>query len=775
MPRKKPQPKKRASALEAYQRKRDFAATPEPKARKARTAGRSFVVQEHHARSHHFDFRLEMNGVLVSWAVPKGPPEDFAAKRLAVHVEDHPLEYGKFEGEIPKGNYGAGKVAIWDKGEWEPVERDWRKEFEDGKLKFALRGGKLKGTYLLARMKEEPNWLFRKLEDERPVAEVTRETPAYVPPQLARVVPSVPEGREWIHEIKLDGYRLIVVRHGSKLQLFTRSGLDWTDRFSDLAQELGKLSKKDFILDGEAVVFDAKGRSNFGGLQSALQDGKGGAIHFVAFDLLHEAGENLRALPLSDRLARLQKLVPNETGRIRRSKVWAAEEGKELFLQACKAALEGIISKKLAEPYREGNRNDWAKSKCRARQEFIICGYTPPKHAGESFGALVLASSERGHLVPRGKVGTGFSEAKRRQLFKTFQALRTETRPDGFEGKDVTWVRPELVAEIEFAEITRDGSIRQGSFVALREDKAANEVHLDPVRTAKTDAKDVKVAGITVSNPNRMTYPADQITKLEVVNYFESVGELMLPFVANRPLAMLRAPSGITGELFFQKSFTRHVPKHVKSVTLADGTEVIVIRTVKGLVSLAQFNAIELHPWGAPMPQGEKPDVLIWDLDPDEAVPWNEVLGGAFLVRDFLRERGLETVVKTSGGKGIHVMLYLKRTLEWEVAKAFAKAVAAGVMELNPQRFVITASKAKRSGKIFLDWLRNGRGATCIAPWGLRARPGAAVSRPVDWDQLPQVAADGFTLRDPAKVPGDWRNLARQTVSKALLKDLGVL
>lgn len=772
---RKPPAKKRASALEAYRRKRIFTDTPEPKPRKAKKAGRSFVVQEHHARSHHFDFRLEMNGVLVSWAVPKGPPEDLVAKRLAVHVEDHPLEYGSFEGEIPKGNYGAGKVAIWDKGEWEPLESDWRKEFDHGKLKFVLHGHKLAGTYLLARMKEEPNWLLRKLEEDRPEAVVTREKPAFVSPQLARVVPSVPEGTNWVHEIKLDGYRLIVVRHGSSIRLFTRSGLDWTDRFGNLAKQLAALSPKDFILDGEAVVFDEKGRSSFGDLQNALQQGYGAKIDFVAFDLLHQTGENLRALPLAERLKRLEKLLPSETGRVRRSKVWIASEGKGLFEQACHLGLEGIISKKITEPYREGSRNDWVKSKCRARQEFVICGYSPPKHPGPSFGALVLGSLEHGHLVPRGKVGTGFSIAKRQELFRIFQPLRTEKKPFEFPEKDITWVKPELVAEIEFAEITREGSIRQGSFVALREDKAAKDVHLDPVQIAKTDAKDVKVAGITVSNPGRMVFPADEVTKLEVVNYYENVSELMLPYLMNRPLAILRAPEGITGELFFQKSFTRHVPKHVKSVRLADGTDVIVIRDVKGLVSLAQYNVIEIHPWGAPLPQGEKPDVLIWDLDPDAAVPWKEVLGGAFLVRDYLREHGLETVVKTSGGKGIHVMLYLKRTLDWDTAKAFSKAVAAGVMELNPQRFLITASKAKRGGKIFLDWLRNGRGSTCIAPWGLRARPGAAVSCPVNWDDLPNITADGFTIRDPFKMPKDWANINPQTVSKSLLKDLGVL
>lgn len=774
MPRKPPT-KKRASALEAYRRKRNFSDTPEPKARKAKQAGRSFVVQEHHARSHHFDFRLEMHGVLVSWAVPKGPPEDFVAKRLAVHVEDHPLEYGNFEGEIPKGNYGAGKVAIWDKGEWEPVEPDWRKEFDDGKLKFVLHGGKLKGTYLLARMKEEPNWLFRKLEDERPVAEATKEKPAFVSPQLARVVPSVPEGSGWVHEIKLDGYRLIVVRHGSHVRLFTRSGLDWTDRFGNLAKQLAALSSKDFILDGEAVVFDGKGRSSFGGLQSALQESHGEKIDFVAFDLLHQAGENLRALPLAERLKRLERLVPSETGRVRRSKVWTASEGKGLFEQACQLELEGIISKKIGEPYREGSRNDWVKSKCRARQEFVICGYSPPKHAGPSFGALVLGSLEHGRLVPRGKVGTGFSTTKRHELFRTFQPLRTDKKPFDFPEKDITWVKPELVAEIEFAEITRDGSIRQGSFIGLREDKAAKDVHLDPVQIASASAKDIHVEGIAISNSGRLVFPADEVTKLEVVNYYENVSELMLPYLVNRPLAILRATEGITGELFFQKSFTRHVPKHVKSVHLADGTDVIAIRNDKGLISLAQYNVIEIHPWGAPLPQGEKPDVLIWDLDPDAAVPWKEVLGGAFLVRDYLRKLGLDTVVKTSGGKGIHVMLYLKRTLDWDTAKAFSKAIATEVMKLNPSRFIITASKAKRSGKIFLDWLRNGRGSTCIAPWGLRARPGAAVSCPVNWDDLPGLTADGFTIRDPFKMPKDWASISPQSVPKSLLKDLGVV
>ena len=756
--------------LALYRRKRDFSATPEPSSGRSKSKGMSFVVQEHHARSHHYDFRLEMDGVLVSWAVPKGPPEDPAAKRLAVHVEDHPLDYGKFQGEIPKGHYGAGKVAIWDKGYWEPVNTHWKKDFNEGKLKFILHGGKMTGTYLLARMKEEPNWLMRKLDDTGSAkGGVAKEKPSFVSPQLARVVPSVPSGRDWIHEIKLDGYRLIAVKASGKLRLFTRNELDWTDRFKNLAAELGRLSSKDFVLDGEAVVFDSKGRSNFGDLQAALQKSHGGEIDFVAFDLLHLDGENLRNLPLSDRIERLAKLVPEETGRVRHSRIWPASQGKSLFTQACKSGLEGIISKPATSPYLEKSRSAWVKSKCRARQEFVICGYTDPRNSCPGFGALVLGSLEQGKLVPRGKVGTGFTDSQRRSLLTKLHALKQEKPNFRDGGKDVTWIEPALVAEIEFAEITRDGSIRQGSFIGLREDKAAGDVHLDSLQVAKPDAKQVKVSGIVISHPERLVYPADQVTKLEVATYYEKVGEWMMPYVANRPLAIIRAPSGITAELFFQKSFTKHIPAHVKTGTLADGTEVFHVKNVTGLVSLAQFGMIEIHPWGAPLRTPEKPDVLIWDLDPDASVPWKEVLGAAFLLRDYLAERGLKTQVKTSGGKGLHIMLYLKRKHEWEELRRFSKSVAVAIAEMNPRRFTVEASKAKRTGRIYIDWLRNGRGATCVAPWSLRARPGAPISAPLDWSELNRAEAAGVSIREPLVLPDDWKAIEPQVLSKVVL------
>lgn len=779
MPRKAPPkkpPSKKPAPLDRYRGKRDFKATPEPPPKRGTKSGRIFVVQEHAARSHHFDFRLEMNGVLASWAVPKGIPEDLAAKRLAVHVEDHPVSYASFAGEIPEGNYGAGTVAIWDAGEWEPLDRDWKKAFDKGKLKFILHGKRLQGPYLLARMKEEPNWLLRKLDpDTHPtgmVAAPETEAAGFVAPQLSRPVPTVPEGKEWLHEIKYDGYRLIAVRKKGTVRLFTRNELDWTDRFAGVASRLEKLKGGDFVMDGEAVVFDKQGRSDFGGLQEALKSGKGEGIIYVAFDLINEGGKNLRELPLLQRLERLASLVPGETGPVRRSKTWAGADGADLFRQACKLGLEGIISKRAGGRYLPESRKEWTKSKCRPRQEFVICGYTEPRNSCPAFGALVLGSYENGKLIPRGKVGTGFTDQRRRDLLKQMSKRKVERAPFDYPGKDITWLKPELVAEVDYAELTRDGAIRQGSFVSLREDKPPAEVHLDAVDKASVKGEAAVVEGIAISHPERVVYPADSITKLEVARYYERVAELIMPYLKNRPLALLRAPDGITGDMFFQKSFKNHVPPHVKMKKLDDGSEVIQISNVKGLISLVQFGVIEIHPWGAAIANVDKPDQLIWDLDPDKSVPWKEVLGAAFLLRDFLAGHGLETQVKTSGGKGLHVMLYLKRQHGWDLMKPFAKAVAAAVAEQNPSRFTITSSIKKRGGKIYIDWLRNGRGATCIAPWGLRARPGAPVSMPVSWDDLPTLEPQGFTIREPAETPDEWSGITPQSVPLSLVRAL---
>lgn len=735
-------------------------------------------MQEHFARSHHFDFRLEMDGVLVSWAVPKGIPQDKAAKRLAVHVEDHPLEYGSFEGEIPAGNYGAGTVTIFDRGHWHPLDRDWKAQFKKGKLKFILEGEQLRGTYLLARMKEEPNWLLRWLSDEVPLdpaqTKPVRERPHFVPPQLARLVPTLPQGPDWRHEIKFDGYRLIAVGSKGRVKLYTRNELDWTERFPMLVARMKNLMHDDFVLDGEAVVFDAKGRSGFGDLQAALRNDDHEAITFVAFDLLHLDGENLRGLPLVARQDRLRGLIGEDDGTLRVSQSWPAADGAELFRQACRNRLEGIISKPAKGRYLEGARKDWVKSKCRARQEFVVCGYTPPGGSRTGFGALVLASYEGKALVPRGKVGTGFSERERERLLALFQPLRRGKALFPFPEK-VQWLEPVLVAEIEFAEITRDGSIRQGSYVALREDKSSRDVHIDRIQRTRAGSGKSSIRGIEVTHPDRLVYPQDQITKLEVVGYYERCGELMLPFVANRPLAVLRAPDGITGSTFFQKSFSNHIPPHVDQRKLDDGTTIFQISKVEGILSLAQYGVIEFHPWGAMTSNVERPDLLIWDLDPGEGVLPGELLGAALLLRDYLAERGVTTVVKTSGGKGLHLVARIARRHGWDVMKPFTKAVAEAVAAMNPRKFLTTASKAKRHGRIFIDWLRNGRGSTCVAPWSLRARPGATLSMPVDWSELETVTPDGFSIGMPCRVPDDWTRLEAQTIPASLLRDLGVM
>lgn len=758
-----PARKRSRGRLDPYRRKRDFRRSPEPPGGRRRR-GNLFVIQEHHARSHHFDLRLEMDGVLVSWAVPKGMPEQTSEKRLAIHVEDHPLDYAGFSGEIPKGHYGAGRVEIWDQGRWEPVEDGWRRGFAKGKLKFRLSGGRLDGDYLLARM-EEPNWLLRRLPAAGVASADAEEEPAFVEPQLAKVVSSVPGGPEWVHEIKYDGYRLIAVRRGGGVRLFTRSGLDWTDRFGGLAGEIAALPGGDLVLDGEAVRFDAKGRSSFGMLQESLKEG-GGDITYVAFDLLHQDGRNLRRLPLAERVERLAAVVSSEIGCVRRSKQWAADEGADLFRQACELGLEGIISKRADGRYLAGRREAWVKSKCRPRQEFVICGYTDPQGTRTHFGALVLGTFENGRLVPRGKVGTGFGGKRRAAIHRELRKRETERRHFP-EMKDVHWVEPELIAEVEFAELTRAGSVRQAAFVALRSDKAAADVRLESAASA---ADEPVAAGIRISHPDRIVFPRAGVTKLEVARYFERVAEWMLPHVADRPLALLRAPEGAGGQVFFQKSFRTGPPKHVRQTSLDDGTEVLSIRSVEGLVSLAQHGVLEVHPWGSRLDRPDRPDLLIWDLDPDDDVPWKLVLGAAFLIRDFLADKGLRTWTKTSGGKGVHVMLPLRRRHAWDLLKPFARGVAREIAALNPGRFTIRSAKSHRKGRIYIDWMRNGRGATCIAPWCPRARTGAPVSTPLDWDQLPDAAPAGFTLRGALPEPGEWAEWQPQQLPVALVR-----
>lgn len=415
---------------------------------------------------------------------------------------------------------------------------------------------------------------------------------------------------------------------------------------------------------------------------------------------------------------------------------------------------------------------DWLKSKCRARQEFIICGYTEPKASCPAFGALVLGSMENHRLVFRGKVGTGFSDEARRTLLVRMKKIVTSKPPAGFPTmREVTWIRPEIIAEVEFAEITRDGSIRQGNFISLRGDKSAEDIRLDAIPAAAADEENVLIRRIHISHPGRVVFPKDGITKYEVAEYYGKHAEFILPHVKSHPLAIVRAPDGIGGGMFFQKSFKGHVPEGVIPATLGDGTEVFTIRNAEGLVSLAQFGMVEIHPWGAPLPEGDFPDKLIWDLDPDAAVPWKEVQGAALFLRDFLAERNLRTILKTSGGKGLHVVLPLRKKHGWDVLKPFARAVAEAAATFFPHRFIVKADKKQRAGKIFIDWLRNGRGATCVVPWGLRARDGAPVSAPILWDDLPGTGPADFSIRAPAPAPDEWVKPPLQSITKAHLAE----
>jgi bifunctional non-homologous end joining protein LigD len=820
-----------AAALDPYQAKRDFTVTPEPAAEPAAghapgpppepardpavAADRSlFVIQEHHARRHHFDLRLEMDGVLKSWAVPKEPSLDPEVKRLAVEVEDHPLEYATFEGKIPAGQYGAGQVRIWDLGTWEPVDapRNSKDALAKGKLKFDLHGTRLHGRFLLTRMtgsEDNHHWLLRKLADDpaatparrtrrSATAPLARKTPKPKPapttlpaPQLAKLATAVPRGADWLHELKFDGYRIFAAKRAGTLTLVTRSGLDWTHRFGDLANKLAALSDDDFLIDGEIVAFDAQHRSDFSRLQAALKSGRTEKLAFIGFDLLDFAGTDLARNPLIERKAALCKLIPESSPRILFSHHWRGHtEGRQLFEQACELKLEGIISKPAGDPYLSGSRHGWRKIKCIQREEFIICGYTQPKGGNRGFGALVLASYEHGQLTYRGKVGTGFSDERRLTLLDDMQPLRRNSCPLADDpGEDATWLRPELVAEVNFAELTADGRIRHGSFIALREDKPPTEVHMEavimdtgtnPPGKSKQPADPDRVAGVVISHPNRLLFPGTEITKHDVAAWYSRVAPLILPHLVNRPLAFLRAPSGIDGQIFFQKHFAARLPAGVKSKPLdpADPDSCVSYLTgEKGLISLVQHGVIEFHPWGAALAKPDQPDVLVWDLDPGDNLAWDEVLGAAFLLRDLLRDRGFHPLVKTSGGKGLHVQIFLTPDHSWDVLKPFTKAVATLLAKQNPQRLTIQASKSERTGRIYIDYLRNGRGATCVAPWSLRARPGATIATPLAWEQLPHILPSSLTLptADPS-IPLEWASslASRDSVPLVVLKEFGI-
>jgi bifunctional non-homologous end joining protein LigD len=805
--------------LSEYNRRRDFARTNEPMGGKLKSAGGMFVVQKHSARRLHYDFRLEHDGVLKSWAVPQGPSLDPSVKRLAVRTEDHPLEYGAFEGVIPKGEYGAGAVIIWDTG-----KVNWLKPpkqgLEEGKLEFTLDGERLKGEFHMVRMKpregeRSENWLLIKTRDAhagaddpvsrgltsvksgRTVDDLTTQSGArvwskgkertrpdkppkwtFVEPALCTLVEETPYGGHWLHEIKYDGYRLQAAVSGERVRLFTRSGLDWTGKFTQIADALAALGLKHVLLDGEAAVADAKGRTDFSALQKALEGGDARGVTYFAFDLLFESAKDLRKLPLTERRARLETLLGNARPPIRVSPV--VEGNGAAVSEAFKEiGFEGVVSKKADSPYRSGRSLSWLKAKFANEREFIIVGYQPSLK--RPFASLLLADRERGKLVYRGNVGTGFDDRTLHALSERMARLARKTPPLAVPreaARGAKWVSPDLVAQVKYAELTRDGAVRHGVFLGLRGDKPAKEVR------AETERPMLKTR-MRLTHPERVLFPDAGVTKAEYAAYLEAAAERMGPHVFGRPVSLVRAPDGVGGQTFFQKHAMAGAPKEIKTIPIveSDGSteDYLTLPNTAALVACAQMSALEIHLWGARNDDLEKPDRLVFDLDPDEALGFAHVKRAAFDIKALLDTADLPSFAMLTGGKGIHIVLNLKRRHGWDEVKGFAGDLAKQVAALDPKRFVATMTKAKRKDRIFIDYLRNHRGSTAIAPYSTRARGTAPVAAPVSWDELRTISsASAFKLKDmDARLakPDPWKDYAASavTLSKAARARLGLV
>ena len=799
-------PKRRAkvTSLAEYRSKRDFKATGEPRGGQ-RSSGRLYIIQKHAASRLHYDFRLELDGTLKSWAIPKGPSVAPRSKRLAVHVEDHPVEYGSFEGVIPKGEYGGGTVMLWDRGTWEPIG-DARSSYREGRLKFKLHGERLRGTWNLVRMGGKAgdggkNWLLIKDRDEasgqrEPVVNEIRSVTsgrtmeaieherkrtwsstnghgaidlegvrkgratASFTPQLATLSKEVPHGNEWIHEVKLDGYRILAFAAGKRVKLVSRNGKDWTDRFPEIARAIGKLGFTDGVLDGEVVALRPDGVSDFQMLQNQLRARRAAKIVYYVFDLPFYAGQDLRAVPLVERKQVLAGIVPkNGRGPVRFAD-HVRGNGERVLAEARKLALEGIVSKRADAAYQSKRAPSWLKIKVQARQELVVVGWTDPRGARTHFGSLLLGyHDDRGRLVYAGKVGTGFGDALRRDLARRLKRLAVTRSPLGVEApradvRGAHWVRPDVVAEVQFTEWTSDGRLRHPSLLGIREDKEAKSVVRESAaRPAKSGPK--------LTHPDKVLWPEEKLTKAGLAAYYETVADLALPHIAGRNLAIVRCPDGRTKACFFQKHASPKSKEHLQ------------IQDLPGLIGLVQIGALEIHPWGATARDVLHPDRLIFDLDPGAGVPWKEVIATAIAIRDRLAKDGMTSFVRTSGGKGLHVVAPLTPRASWDDLRTYARGIADEFVRRSPERFIAIATKAKRTKRIFIDWQRNGDGATAIASYATRARPGAPVAAPLTWQELPRVrSGDAFRVKDMKRriAKGDpWEGFfsVRQTIPTA--------
>jgi bifunctional non-homologous end joining protein LigD len=752
---------KAARALGEYHRKRNFALTPEPKGGSAGEAGHSYVVQKHAARRLHYDFRLELDGVLKSWAVPKGPSLDPRDKRLAVQTEDHPLDYGGFEGVIPKGEYGGGSVEIWDRGTWDPLE-DARAGLRKGALKFELHGEKLHGRFALVRIgnkgkshADARQWLLIKQKDEE---SPRTGLPPFVKPELATLVNEPPQGDEWLHELKRDGIRVLLRIDEGRVRLLTREGNDWTARLSTVAEESKRLPARRALLDGEAAVVLPDGRTSFAALQN-LGSAPADALVFFAFDLLHLDGENLRAQPLEARKERLRTLLAGVQGAIRYND-HVVGKGAQVVAEACASGLEGIVSKRRDSPYVSGRTRDWVKVKCRLEQELVIGGYTPPEGSRVGLGALLLGVHEEGKLRFAGKVGTGFTRKTLVDLEAALRSRRVASSP--FAGSvpaaaRARWVRPELVAQVAFTEWTKDGRLRHPAFLGLREDKNAQEVVRE--RAAAAPASRARpagttgdvVAGVRLTHPERVLYPGQGVTKRDLAVFYERIADAILPELRDRPLSLVRCPDGVGKACFFQKhataGFTGTGLTRVPIQEAKKVGEYLVVNDLSGLITLVQMGTLELHTWNARAAALETPDRIVFDLDPDPSLGWPAVIAAAREVKTRLDALGLRSFLKTTGGKGLHVVVPLVPEGSWAEANHVARAIADTMARDEPKAYVAEMSKARRVGRVFVDTMRNHRGATSVAAYSTRARPGAPVSTPLAWDELTgSLRPDAWTL-----------------------------
>jgi bifunctional non-homologous end joining protein LigD len=854
-------------ALEEYRRKRDFRKTPEPAggspARKKATAPLAFVIQEHKARRLHFDFRLELDGVLKSWAVPKGPSLDPGEKRLAVEVEDHPLDYGGFEGVIPEGQYGGGTVLLWDRGTWTPADPDPAAAHAKGMLKFELHGEKLHGNWALVRMggkaarERHPNWLLVKERDDAAVplsgdavvadnplsvesgrsleaiasdrdrvwdsqkgeATPARRSdriagarkgpmPAGLKPQLATLATAAPAGPEWLHEIKYDGYRLFACIEHGEVRLITRSGLDWTAKFPELAHAFGQLPVDTALIDGELVHLASDGTTNFSGLQDAIASGNTGALNFFAFDLLHRDGWDLTGASLEDRKAALANVITPQAAGMLRYSDHQEGQGPAVLRQASSLGLEGIVSKRRDAPYRAGRGGSWLKVKCRNREEVAVIGFTDPEGKREGFGALLAGYYDpSGTLRYAGRVGTGFSAERLADLRKRLDSLVVKDPPVALPKeaprKGVHWVQPALVAEVEFAGWTADQILRHASFQGLREDKSPKEVVYDPssrngglvTKPAPPELADAGVSKpardgsvmferVRLTHPDRVLYPEDALTKLDLARYYKTVADRALPNLVHRPLTLVRCPGGQGKPCFYQKHLGKGSPEAIGHVDITEDDETVaypVIEDLAGLVGLVQMNVIELHPSGAGVEKLDTPDRVTFDLDPDEGLAWPRVTEAAVEIREALLAIGLQSFAKTTGGKGLHVVVPLQPKLGWDEVKAFTKWVADQFVAQSPDRFTANQAKRARRGRIYIDYLRNSRGATAIGAYSPRARPGAPVSTPLFWEEVEKgVRPEGFTVttvpqRLAALDADPWAEIGklRQSISAAVRRRVG--